>query len=101
MIIIYTTCKNTEDAVRIGHQLLQQRLASGIHIWPAQSMRYRNGQLHNSLTAILLIKTIETKLQVIEDLISAHHGTEIPFVGAIEVRRFNHAYKEVMAATIK
>ena len=101
MILIHTTCKNTEDAVKIGNQILSQKMASGVNIWPAQAMNYRDGQLHNALVAVLLIKTVETKLQAIEDLINTHHGGNSPFVGAIEVRRFNHAYKEVMAATIK
>ena len=101
MILIYTSCKNTEEAVKIGDQILKRQLASGVNIWPAQAMNYREGQLHNALVAVLIIKTVETKLQIIEDLIDAHHGGSSPFVGAIEVRRFNHAYKEVMAATIK
>ena len=101
MVIVYTTCKNTEEAVKIGKRLLDEKIASCVNIWPIQSMHYWEGALENHVEAAMFIKTVEHHLAEIEALIEKNHSYEIPYIGAIEVRRFNRAYREWMTTVIK
>jgi len=101
MVLIYTTHKNTEDAVKMGHLLLQRKLAAAVNIWPMQSMFLDNGEIKNQLEAVLFIKTSEPKISEIEALIEKNHEYAVPFVGAVEVRRFNRKYREWMGSIIK
>ncbi|MCR4328595.1 MAG: divalent-cation tolerance protein CutA [Patescibacteria group bacterium] len=101
MVLIYTTCKNTEEAVKIGKIILDKKLASCVNIWPLQSMYYWQGRLENHLETGMLVKTLEHHLSEIESLIEANHSYATPYIGAIEVRRFNRAYREWMSSVIK
>ncbi|MEK7608410.1 MAG: divalent-cation tolerance protein CutA [Patescibacteria group bacterium] len=101
MVLIYTTCKDTTEAVRLGDLIVKSHAAACVNIWPMQSM-YMDGETLKSQTeATLLIKTLESKQQEIEDLILKNHTYAVPFIGAIEVRRVNREYKEWMAGVIR
>ena len=100
MVLIYTTCGSTEEAVKLGHLIVSRHLAAAVNIWPLQSIFREGDRIETRLEAGLLVKTVEVKLQQIEELIEANHGYAVPFIGAWDVRRINRAYKERMAAVI-
>ena len=101
MVLIYTTCKDTAEATKIGKVLLDAKLASCVNIWPIQSMSYWEGKLTNQLEAGVFIKTLEHHISEVEELIAQHHSYSVPYVGAIEVRRFNRPYREWMSSVVK
>ncbi len=101
MVLVYTTCKNTEEAVKLGKFILDRKLASCVNLWPIQSMYYEKDVLQNHLETAMFIKTLESHLAEIEELIEQNHSYAIPFIGAIEVRRFNRKYREWMGTAIK
>jgi len=101
MVIIYSTFKNTEEAVKIGKLILDKKLASCVNIWPMQSMYYWDGKLESHVEGAMFIKTLEHHISEIEELIKAHHSYSTPYVGAIEIRRFNRDYREWMTSVVK
>ena len=101
MVIIYSTFKNTEEAVKVGKILLDKKLASCVNIWPIQSMYYWEGKFENHLEAGMYVKTLEHHLAEIESLIEQNHSYAVPFIGAIDVRRFNRPYREWMTTVVK
>ena len=101
MVLIYTTCKDTAEATKIGKILLDAKLASCVNIWPIQSMSYWEGKLVNQLEAGMFVKTLEHHIAEIEDLIGQYHSYAVPYVGAIQVRRFNRPYREWMTTVVK
>ena len=103
MVLIYTTCRDTKEAVNLGTMILKERLASCVNLWPIQTIYHgeKEGELKNELEAVLMIKTMETKIADIEELISKHHSYAIPYIGAIDIRRFNRSYREWMTTVIK
>ncbi len=101
MVIIYSTFKNTEEAAKIGKLILDRKLASCVNIWPIQSMYYWEGKFENHVEAGMFIKTLEHHLAEIEVLVESNHSYATPFIGAIDVRRFNRPYREWMASVIK
>ena len=97
MILVYTTCKDVEEATRLGQLLVTKKLAACVNIWCIQTM-YTNddGKLANRLEAGLLIKTLEPRLAKIEEVVSENHSYSTPFIGAWDVRRLNRSYREWM-----
>ncbi|MEK7555048.1 MAG: divalent cation tolerance protein CutA [Patescibacteria group bacterium] len=100
MVLIYTTCKDTKDAVRLGNEIMNRHLASAVNLWPIQMIMRVGTEVKNELGAGMLIKTMEPKIAEIEELIESQVGI-MPYIGAIDIRRFNRAYREWMATVIK
>ena len=101
MILVYTTCKNEEEGKKLAEMLVGNRMASCVDIMPVQST-YRSGEeIKSGQEVALFIKTLEAKLQPIEDLVMQNDSEITPFVGAIEVRRINHAYRELMIEAVR
>ncbi|MBI4034102.1 MAG: divalent-cation tolerance protein CutA [Candidatus Brennerbacteria bacterium] len=103
MVIIYTTCRDTKEAAKLGTLILKERLASCVNLWPIQSIYHgdKEGELKNELEAALFIKTMEPKIAEIEEFISKNHSYSVPYIGAIDIRRFNRPYREWMTTVVK
>lgn len=100
MVLIYTTCKNAEDAKKMGKDIIEKRLASCVNVWPIGSTYYWEDKLTEDTEAALLIKTNEHKIAQIEELLLKNHVYATPFIGSIDVRRLNREYKEWMSKVI-
>ncbi|MEK7134683.1 MAG: divalent cation tolerance protein CutA [Patescibacteria group bacterium] len=97
MILIYTTCRDTAEAVKIGQLIIEQKMAIAVNLWPIQSLRAGDGGTAVSeREAILIVKTNEQKVQDVENLILKNHTYAIPFIGVINLYRVNREYKEWM-----
>ncbi len=101
MILIYTTCKNEEEGKKLAKLIIEHHIASCVNMWPIGSTYRWEGEIKEDQEFALLIKTLESKLQPIEDLISRNHSYSTPFIGAIEVKRINHAYREWMSGVVR
>ncbi len=101
MVLIYTTCHTTQEAVKLGQAILERRLASAVNLWPIQVMKRADGGIKNELAAGVFIKTVEPRISEIEDTIHEFHTSSMPYVGAIDIRRFNRGYREWMTEVIK
>lgn len=101
MIFIYTTCRDTQEAQKIGRLIIEKKLASCVNIWPIESMYNWEGKFQNHSEAGMYVKTVETKLQDIEDLLHQNHSYSVPCVAATSVYRINRPYKEWMATCIE
>ncbi len=100
MVLIYTTCRNAEEAKKIGTMLLEKHLAVCVNIWPITSLYSWQGKLKEDAEAALLIKTSEPKVADIEAVVLANHSYDVPFVGVVEVKRLNREYREWMSQVI-
>ncbi len=101
MVLIYTTCQNTEEAKKLGRLIIEKKLAACVNIYPIESIYSWKGALKEDKETALLIKTIEVKLQGIEDLIQSNHSYSVPCIAVIDVKRINRAYKEWLVQCIE
>lgn len=101
MVIIYTTCQNNEEAKKIGKLIVEKKFASCVNIWPIDSIYWLENKVKTDDESVLLIKTIEAKVQQIENLIAQNHSYSTPCIAVVDVRRVNRAYKEYMAQCIQ
>lgn len=100
MVFVYTTCKDTKEAVRLGDLIVKGHFAACVNIWPIQSMYMDGKELKSQTEAAMIVKTIEKNLQPIEDILEKNHAYQTPFVGAFDIRRINRVYKEWAATVI-
>ncbi|MEK7129369.1 MAG: divalent-cation tolerance protein CutA [Patescibacteria group bacterium] len=97
MILIYTTCRDTTEAAKIGQMLVEKKIAVCVNLWPVQSIWAGDGgKPVSEREAVLIIKTNEQKVQEVENLILQNHTYATPFIGVINLHRVNHEYKEWM-----
>ena len=66
MIIIYVTCKNNAEAQKIAKHLLGKKLIACANLISSKSFYHWKGKLEKQNEAILLMKTLETKFEVIK-----------------------------------
>lgn len=100
MVFIYSTCRDLEEARRISKLIVEKRIAACVNMWPIESCYTWEGALKCESEHALLIKTNESKVQDIEDIIQENHSYSTPVVATVDVRRVNRAYKEWMSGTI-
>lgn len=100
MVLIYTTCKDEGEAKKLGKLIIERHLASCVNIWPIGSIYFWEEKLTEDTEAVLLIKTSESKIAEIEQLLVENHVYATPFIGSIDVRRINREYKEWMSTVI-
>ncbi|KKS82958.1 MAG: CutA1 divalent ion tolerance protein [Candidatus Wolfebacteria bacterium GW2011_GWC1_43_10] len=101
MVLIYTTCRDEEEAKKISSLLVEKHLAACVDMWPVSSCYRWEGAIRCENEYELLVKTSESKLQDIEDMIAANHSYSVPFIGAVDVRRINRPYKEWMVQMVE
>lgn len=100
MVFIYTTCRDESEARTLAGKIVEGKLASCVNIWRIGSIYKWEGELREEKEVAMLIKTIEAKVQEIEDFILENHAYRTPFVGVVDVRRLNRGYKEWMSETV-
>lgn len=100
MVFIYTTCRDVEEAKKLGELMIGKHLAACVDFWPIESYYEWKGALKCEKEYAVLVKTNEPKVAEIEDLITTNHSYEVPFVGMVDVRRLNRAYKEWMSQVV-
>ena len=100
MVFVYITCQDLVEAKRLGEAIVSSRAAACVNMWPIESAYLEDGVLKSRTEATLLIKTMEPKVQEIENLILKAHTYSTPFIGVFEVKRVNREYKDWMVGAM-
>lgn len=104
MIVVYVTCPNIEEAKSIGRHLLTNRLCACFNIisgmesvcfWPPKT-----GEFEEAEEVILIIKSIESKYQEIEDEVSKIRTSETPCIFSWKVDQVAPKYYEWLKGEI-
>ncbi len=101
MVFIYSTCRDAEEARKLSKMIVEKKIAACVNMWPIESCYIWEGAMKCEAEYALLIKTNESKVQDIEDIILQNHSYSTPIVAAVDVRRLNRAYKEWMSGMIE
>jgi periplasmic divalent cation tolerance protein len=89
-----------DEAKRIGKLLVDQKSAACVQFWEVGSMFVWEGEFKAVKEVAMCIKTFESKLQEIEDLISNNHSYSVPEIAAVDIKRIYRPYKEWMQQII-
>ena len=78
-VLILVTTGGRDDAERLGEALVVEHLAACCSVVPTvHSIYYWEGQLQRGHEALLLVKTLESQAQTVQDFVVSHHEYELP-----------------------
>ena len=85
-IVVLTTCAGREEAGKLAHRLVDQRLAACVSIAPGVQSHYRwKGAVETAEECLLLIKTSRALFEPLRIAIEQAHSYEVPEVLALPV----------------
>jgi periplasmic divalent cation tolerance protein len=92
---VYVTAASSEEALRIGRQVVEERLAACANVLDGmQSIYWWEGRVQEAQEVVLLLKTTETRLPKLIETIRGQHSYECPCIVALPISEGNPAYLE-------
>jgi periplasmic divalent cation tolerance protein len=86
LIVALVTVADAETGVRLGKQLVEERLAACAQVIPGGTAIYRwEGEVHVDPQTQLLIKTTGARWEALRTRIVALHADEVPEILALPV----------------
>jgi len=87
VLVILVTTANQEEAVRIGKEMVNAKLAACANIIPGIQSIYRwDGKVVQEQEVLLILKSIKPRYRALEKAIKAMHTYEIPEIIALPVK---------------
>ena len=93
-IAVITTVATRDDARRIGKALVERRLVACAQISEIESLYHWDGALQDDPEFRLLLKTVDTQYDAVEQAIRALHPYDLPAIYALPVARIDAPYAQ-------
>jgi periplasmic divalent cation tolerance protein len=101
-VIVLTTMGGDDNARRIAHELVDQRLAACVNILaPVQSVYRWEGRVTEDGEQLLLIKTVRERLAELKDALLAMHPYDVPELVVIEIDKIEGPYLDWLVQSTK
>jgi len=94
MKIVITYIDDKSEAEKISEELLKNKLAGCINIFPCFSKYWWKNKIHKTDEFILFIKTKEELVDEIIEKIKKLHKYELPVIDIIDVEKTNEGVQE-------
>lgn len=92
-VLILVTTGARDDAERIGEALVVEHLAGCCSVVPmVHSFYYWDNQLQREHEALLLVKTVESKAEAVQEFVRSHHEYELPEILQVPIEGGSSAY---------
>jgi periplasmic divalent cation tolerance protein len=92
------TAGGRNDAERLGEGLVETRVAACCTVIPmVHSFYYEEGQLKREHESLLLIKTVESRANAVQEYVRANHSYEVPEILQIAIESGLPAYLQWLA----
>src|SRR5271165_2945698 len=99
--IVLTTVGSREQAARIGHTLVEERLAACATALPgAESIYHWRGEIETAHETLLLLKTREKQLDALYARLLDLHSYETPEFLVLSVEAASRGYREWLTANL-
>ena len=87
------TAGGRNDAERLGEGLVESRLAACCSVIPmVHSFYYEGDQMKREHESLLLIKTVDSRAQAVQDYVRSNHSYEIPEILQLAIESGLPAY---------
>ena len=85
-IVIFVTCASEKEGEKIGHALLEEKLAACVNIVPGLKSLFRwKGKISTEQEVLLIIKTKDTLFEKLKKRVIELHSYEVPEIIALGV----------------
>ena len=91
MDLIYITCKDEKEAVKLSKYLLEKRLIACSNLFPIRSMYWWKGKIQDENEYVILAKTLGKNYNKIKEEVSKIHSYDIPCILKIDAEA-NESY---------
>ena len=92
-VFAYITCPDTDSAVSMGRNLVEQRLAACVNILPGMTSIYHwKGAIEQDNEVVLIAKTSTELFESLKNSVCELHPYECPCVLELPVGRGNQPY---------
>lgn len=99
--IVLTTVGSREEASRIGHTLVEERLAACATALPgAESIYHWRGAIESDHETLMLLKTKQKQLDALYARLLDLHSYETPEILVLTVDAASRGYREWLAASL-
>ena len=93
MTLVYITCKDEKEAVKISKYLLEKRLIACSNIFPIRSMYLWKGKMRDEKEVVIIAKTIDRNYDKIKKEVSKIHSYDVPCILKIDAEA-NESYEQ-------
>lgn len=93
MIIVYITCKDEKEAVKISKHLLNKKLIACSNMRPIRSMYFWNNKMQDEKEFAITAKTKEKNYEAIKEEVSKLHSYDNPCILKISAEA-NKSYSQ-------
>lgn len=100
MILIYITCKDEKEAVKISKHLLNKRLIACSNIHPIRSMYLWNKKIEDEKEYVIIAKTKEKNYKNIKEEVKKLHSYDVPCILKINAEA-NESYAKWVNEVVK
>ena len=100
MTLIYITCKDEKEAVKISKHLLEKRLIACSNMHPIRSMYWLKGKIQDEKEVVILAKTIDKNYNKIKKEVSKMHSYDVPCIIKIDAEA-NESYEQWVNKEVK
>lgn len=92
-VLVYVTVPGRDEALRIGQDVVEKRLAACANIVPAiSSIYWWDGQVQHDDEALLLLKSRAALWEQLRSAIVALHPYEVPAISTIPLENVHDPY---------
>lgn len=100
-VLILVTAGARDDAERLGEALVLGHLAACCSVVPTvHSVYFWEGRLHREHEALLLIKTMESRAEAVQQYVREHHSYQLPEVLQVQIDGGSASYLSWMAEQV-
>ena len=100
MTLIYITCKDEQEAVKISKHLLDKRLIACSNMHPVRSMYWWNDKIADEKEFVIMAKTKEKNYEAIKEEVKKLHSYDIQCILKIKAEA-NESYGKWVDKEVK
>lgn len=102
-IVVLVTCGSLEEGKRIGHAVVEERLAACVNLLqtPIESIYRWKGKVDTAKEFLLLIKTSGARYAALQEAIRRLHSYDIPEIIALPIENGSRDYLAWLADSVK
>jgi periplasmic divalent cation tolerance protein len=102
VVTVYTTFADADEAARIGHTVVEERLAACINILSPCTSIYRwDGTIQQSAEVPALLKTSTSSVDALIARIAELHSYDVPAITVWPVERLSAPFAEWVESEVR